>query len=82
VAGQPGNWQTPRSQTFSARRCARVAKRFVRPRLSTFPRRPTSTPWTRAEHSNRSATDRLVVVGDPDVIERACGRDVRERLLR
>jgi len=24
------------------------------------------------------ATDRLVVVGDPDVIERACGRDVRE----
>jgi hypothetical protein len=28
------------------------------------------------------ATDRLVVVGDPDVIERACGRDVREGLLR
>jgi len=27
------------------------------------------------------ATDRLVVVGDPDVIERACGRDVREGLL-
>ena len=26
-------------------------------------------------------TDRLVVVGDPDVIERACGRDVREGLL-
>ena len=27
------------------------------------------------------ATDRLIVVGDPDVIERACGRDVREGLL-
>ena len=25
------------------------------------------------------ATDRLVVVGEPDLIERACGRDVRER---
>jgi hypothetical protein len=41
-AWQLGNWQMSLSRTFGAMRHGRVAKRFVRPRMSTLPPQPST----------------------------------------
>jgi hypothetical protein len=60
----------PLSRTFSALHCARVASRFVRPRLRNLPSRPTSTPCT-FEHDDgvvvRGLAGQRLQVGDGHV---------------